>query len=137
MSFCTSIHCMDGRIQGPLAEYLKQGYGVDYVDTITESGPCRILAEKRDEALVRSILARTAISVDKHGSRLIAVSGHYDCAGNPCDEATQKDQVRQSIRLLAGIYPDAQLIGLWVDSNWRVHEVNPLDSGSAPRGLDG
>jgi len=126
MSFCTSIHCMDGRVQEPLIDYLKQAYGVDYVDAITEPGPCRILAEDRDRPRVRSIRERTTISVDKHGSKLIAVSGHYDCAGNPRDEATQKQQVRQSMQLLAHAYRDVEVIGLWVDSNWRVHEVNPL-----------
>jgi hypothetical protein len=83
MTFCTSIHCMDGRIQGPIIRQVKKEYSIDYVDTVTEPGPCKILAENRDKLRVESILNRVNISVHKHGSKLILISGHYDCAGNP------------------------------------------------------
>ena len=39
MSFATSIHCMDGRIQEPIIQYIKTKYDVQYVDVITEPGP--------------------------------------------------------------------------------------------------
>ena len=34
--FCTSIACMDGRIQIPIMTWLKKNHNVDYVDTITK-----------------------------------------------------------------------------------------------------
>ncbi len=123
MSFCTSIHCIDGRIQEPLIKYLKAEFAVDYVDAITEAGACKILAEHTDKTAVDSILLRTAISLNNHGSRLIAVSGHYDCAGNPVDEATQKDQIEKSLAYLATLYPDTALVGLWIDHQWTVHRL--------------
>jgi carbonic anhydrase len=123
MSFCTSIHCMDGRIQEPTINYLKGTYGITYVDTITERGPCKILADNTNKTLVDSILNRVNVSVQKHGSKLIAISGHYDCAGNPCGEEEQKEQTRQSVEFLKNRYPESDIIGLWIDSEWEVHKV--------------
>jgi len=123
MNFCTSIHCMDGRIQKPLQKFLKEKYNTEYVDTITEPGPCKILAENDNKTLINSILERIKISVTKHGSKLIAISGHYDCAGNPKDEQTQKDQIKKSINYLESIYPDVKIIGLWIDDKWTVNNV--------------
>ena len=123
MTFCASIHCMDGRIQEPIIHFLKENYGIQYVDTITEPGPCNILAENTDNEKIHSIMERTDISIYKHGSQLIAVSGHFDCAGNPCDEEMQKKQIRKSIQTLQDRYPDIKIIGLWVDEEWKIRKV--------------
>lgn len=123
MTFCTSIHCMDGRIQEPTIRFLKEKYSVEYVDAITEPGPCKILAENQDPYLMDSIVSRVNISVDKHKSELICVSGHYDCAGNPVERVIQEEQVKTAIGFLSGRYPDVKVIGLWIDRNWRVHPL--------------
>ena len=123
MSFCTSIHCMDGRIQKPLQEYMQKNYQVKYVDSITEAGPCRILANRDNQALLQAIIDRINISIDNHGSQLIAVSGHFDCAGNPVSEAIQKEQVVAAINYLTKKYTKTEIIGLWVDSNWKVNKI--------------
>ena len=106
-----------------MIKYLKENYNADYVDAITEPGPCKILAENKDTVLIGSILKRCEISINKHGSGVIAVSGHYDCAGNPCDEETQKRQIGEARKRLEGIYPGVSVIGLWVDEKWAVNEV--------------
>jgi len=123
MTFCTSIHCMDGRIQEPIIKYLKQNYNIAYVDTITEPGPCKILAENKDKISVNSIIARIKISINRHGSKLIAISGHYDCAGNPRDEKIQKKQIRESIKHLKNNYPEIKIIGLWIDNELKINNV--------------
>lgn len=41
MKFAAAINCMDGRTQVPVIEFLKNKYGVDYVDMITEPDPTR------------------------------------------------------------------------------------------------
>ena len=122
-TFCTSIHCMDGRVQEPIINFLKEHYSRKYVDSITEAGPCKILAENSNEVLVNSILERVGISIGKHKSTLIAISGHHDCAGNPCDREGQIAQIKQSILFCMGIYPDVEVIGLWVDDEWKVNIV--------------
>lgn len=123
MSFCTSIHCMDGRIQESLITYMIKHSTVKYVDAITEPGPCKILSENQNKTLVDSILARVNISVNHHKSRLIAISGHYDCAGNPVGEEIQKEQIKKSIGYLKTLYPELEIIGLWIDNEWTVHLV--------------
>ncbi len=123
MTFCTSIHCMDGRIQESTIRYLKENYEVDYVDAITEPGPCKIVAENQNEILVNSIIRRIDISINKHRSKMIFISGHYDCAGNPVDKTTQIDQVQKSIEFLKQHYPGIEIIGLWINDQW---QVNPI-----------
>ena len=76
-----------------------------------------------DLAIIASIFKRIDISVNKHKSELIAVVGHFDCAGNPGPDDQQKRQVRSAIELLQDTYPKIEIIGLWVDSNWEVHLV--------------
>ena len=93
-AFVTAVTCMDGRIQEPVSAYLKETFHVSYVDTITEPGPDRILAELVDYEIVKSIRRRLDISVDKHGSKIIAVIGHHDCAGNPVDRDTHHSHIR-------------------------------------------
>ena len=123
MDFCTSIHCMDGRIQTPVQEYLKSSYNVKYVDAITEPGPCKIIAENKDINAINSILQRVKISIDVHKSNLIAISGHFDCAGNPCEAEVQKGQIKQSVENFKYLYPNTEIVGLWVDSNWQVNSL--------------
>ena len=123
MDFCTSIHCMDGRIQVPICEYLKSNYNAEFVDTITEAGPCKIIAENKDINAINSILQRVKISIDVHKSNLIAISGHFDCAGNPCEADIQKGQIKQSVEYFKNLYPNTEIIGLWVDSKWQVNSL--------------
>ena len=123
MTFCTSIHCMDGRIQEPIIKYLKEIHNAACVDTITEPGPCKILAENKDKVSVGSIIKRCEISIEKHGSKLIAISGHHDCAGNPCNEEIQKEQIKNSIAFLKKRYPEMKIIGLWIDKEWDINNV--------------
>jgi len=114
---------MDGRIQVPICEYLQSKYHVKYVDAITEPGPCKIIAENSDVNLINSILQRVKISIDIHKSNLIAISGHFDCAGNPCEAEVQKGQTKKSVEYFDNLYPNIEIIGLWVDSKWQVNSL--------------
>ena len=115
---------MDGRTQLPVNEYLRGELSVDYVDTITEAGPVRILADDNESSLAKSILNRVDISVNKHKSKAIAVVAHYDCAGNPVEEDVQLEQLESAIEFLNDEYPDVKIFGLWVDSNWNVEQIS-------------
>ena len=121
--FCTTINCMDGRVQLPVINYLQKRFKADYVDSITEPGPIAILAKQTNKFLVESIFTRLKISVDHHHSVGIAVVGHYDCAGNPVLKNIQVSQVKDSIKLIRQYYPNMDIIGLWVDENWQVEEL--------------
>ncbi len=123
MSFCTAINCMDGRTQLPVNAFMQTHCGADYVDTITEPGPVKMLAEEPLSSAVESILARVKISVDKHGSQCVAVIAHYDCTGNPLPEDRQREQLDLAVRFLASHYPYIEILGLWVDAEWQVHKA--------------
>lgn len=114
---------MDGRVQIPVIEWLKKSCGVDYADIITEPGPNKILAENEDVYAVGSIKKKVRISVDKHGSKIIAITGHYDCAANPGDKETQSRQILSAIRTISGWGFNAKVVGLWVDENRDVHLI--------------
>lgn len=122
-SFATAINCMDGRTQIPVLNYIRKKCGVDYVDLITESGSIKILAENKDEAALNSIKRRLDISTAKHGSNHVAVVGHHDCAGNAVEKETQLKQILVSIKTIRSLGFKGEIIGLWVDEHWEVHEI--------------
>lgn len=114
---------MDGRVQVPVIEWLKQEFNSKYVDMITEPGPNLILAESSPETKVNSIKERVEISVEQHGSNLIAVVGHYDCAGNLAEKEEQIKHIKSSIELVKSWGFEVDIIGLWVNKEWQVQKV--------------
>jgi hypothetical protein len=123
MSFCTVINCMDGRVQVPVNDFCQERFGSEFVDTITEPGPVRLLAERADQRALDSVVDRLAISLEKHGSVGVAIVAHEDCAGNPATESVQLTQLREAVSWLQSSYPGVEFVGLWVDSGWIVHEM--------------
>lgn len=123
-TFATLINCMDGRAQSPAMSYLKSRFGVDYVDSITEAGPVKIISENIYGTAVGSIKDRVEISSVRHGSKHIAVAGHHDCAGNPVDKSEQVRQIKASVEIIKSWGMDwNEVIGLWIDENFEVSEV--------------
>jgi carbonic anhydrase len=114
---------MDGRVQLPVNSFLKERFEADYVDTVTEAGPNGILAARDNGTLVESIIDRVRISVEKHGSTRLAVTGHHDCAGNPVGENEQIEQIKKAARYLKDRFPEVDIIGLWVDEGFNVQEI--------------
>lgn len=121
-TFVTAVNCMDGRVQEPVLDWLKEQYQADYVDMVTEAGPNKVLLEGDHEA-VQALKSKIEVSLNAHGSRVIAIAGHYDCAGNPVDKREKWEQTRRSVSHLQDWYPDAEVIGLWVNENWQVESV--------------
>lgn len=132
MSFYTAINCMDGRVQLPVIKYLSIRFKAEYIDSVTEAGPVLYLAERTGCEQAKSILRRTDISINEHGSTGIAVIAHHDCAGNPVDDRTQISQLPQAVNFLARRYQNVKIIGLWLDSNWSVREICSTSKASIP-----
>ena len=127
MSFCTVVNCMDGRVQLPVIRYLQDRFEVLYVDSVTEAGPVKSLAQPVDETVSQSILRRVAVSTEKHGSKVVAVIAHDDCGGNPADETTQRRQLEEAADLVAARFPEMLVLGLWLNRDWSVFEVTRRD----------
>ena len=122
MSFCTAINCMDGRVQLQVIGFLQNRFKAKFVDCITEPGPVRIFARTTDLTVLNSIIIRTDISVQQHGSGGIAICAHPDCTGNPVDDEVQKAQLKRSVIFLKETYPNVDIIGLWIDNNQKPQE---------------
>lgn len=120
--FVTAINCMDGRVQEPVIHYFKIKHGADFVDTVTEPGSIKPLAEG-DPVLTETIKNGVTISVTLHGSNLIAVVGHDDCAGNPVPKEEQLKQIDIAIEVVKSWNLDARVIGLFVNNNYLVEVV--------------
>ena len=118
--FGTSVTCMDGRIQTPLTEWIRENYSVDYVDTITEPGIDKKVAENTD---LDSIKAKVGISINAHKSSLIVVSGHYDCAGNPVSDEEHISHIKKGVENISSWNLGVKVIGVWVDSNWKINPI--------------
>ena len=122
-TFATAINCIDGRVQIPVIDWMKKEYAVQYVDMITEPGPNKILAENTDEAKLESIRRRLEISVANHNSKVVAIAGHYDCAGNPVDIECQLKHIFTAIQVVKEWNMGIKVVGLWVGENWQVGAV--------------
>ena len=123
MGFCTVINCIDGRVQLPIIHYLQNRFNVEYVDSITEAGPNLILSEKKNSPNTQLMLEKLNISIEKHNSIGVAIVGHHDCAGNPAPLNDQIIHIKKSIIYLRQHFKNIEIIGLWLDENWEVHEI--------------
>ena len=104
--FATALNCMDGRVQKPVADFVRQHFGVDFVDMVTGAG---IVAN-----LPSGALDAVTLSVEAHDSQGIAVVAHANCAGNPIPEAEQKNQCLATAQLLSQSWPELEVAPLWV-----------------------
>jgi carbonic anhydrase len=120
--FACAINCMDGRVQDAVKNYVKENYGVDWVDMVTEPGPNKILAENSNSAIIENIKKRVEISIHHHGSKLIAICGHFGCAGNPVEKEEQIKHLKAAQKTVEGFGFDAEIILLWVDGDWKTVE---------------
>jgi len=122
-SFATCINCMDGRVQGPVTAFVKKRTGADYVDVITEPGPDKVLAKNGDKVAIASIKRRVQISVEKHSSKLIAIAGHHDCAGNPVDAHEHQRHIQMSIEVVRQWGFGVPILGIWIDEKLQPQEI--------------
>ena len=122
-TFATAINCMDGRVQRPVTEWLQKTFGVDYVDMITEPSPNKILAG-REPGATDSIRRRVDISVRVHGSQVVALVAHAECAGNPVPKSENLQHLREGIEAIRAWGLPVTAVGLWLDRpDWRVEQV--------------
>jgi hypothetical protein len=113
---------MDGRIQLPISHWLKENYKVEYVDTITEPG---IDKSFLDPKRIAQIKPKVLISVNAHRSRVIVVSAHYNCLGNPVSKKEHIAEVKKAMSIINSWSLPVKVLGVWVGKNWEVEEIHP------------
>ena len=128
--FATVINCMDGRTQLQTNQWIREEFGVDHVDTVTEPGPDRILSDPNDPQ-IDSIKIRVLVSVKKHGSRNVVIVSHTDCWGNRVSKKEHLEQLKRSMEIVRGWGFGVNVIGIWIGEDWKVREIDRIES---PRG---
>lgn len=120
-TFCTSIACIDGRVQRPVYDYLRELCQVNFVDMITVPGPDKVLSE--GGAMTEFIRTEVSISVEKHGSKAVAIAGHHDCKANSVSKEEHWSEIQEAVKKIRSWNLPVSVIGLWVDENWKVEVV--------------
>ena len=120
------LNCIDGRVQLPVIQWIKDNYAADHVDMITEPGIDGLVSD--DTNPIDEINRKVRISVEKNGASIIFIVGHYDCKGNPVSESYHRDQILLAVDRLKGEFTEKAVIGLWVNSQWRVERLEDISS---------
>lgn len=129
-TYATAISCIDGRIQLPIIYWIKERFDVDHVDSITEAGPNRVLANCVEPNL-SNVKYNLGISVHGHGSRIVTLFGHYDCARNPVPRDIQISQVMGGIETLKSWNFPIRILGLYVNEDWEVELLYDSEADSS------
>jgi|SRR3989344_3975919 len=128
-TFFTSVGCMDGRVQEPVAKFGREKLDALFADTITEAGLVGKLAQNNvDQKLLDSLKFKIVdVSVGKHHSKGIVVHGHQDCAGNPVDDKIHKQQIKKAAKFVQSIAPNIPVVPVFVIRGKSGWEVESLD----------
>jgi hypothetical protein len=94
------------------------------VMTFAEVGEHEMARNLMDITILESIRKRMNISVNLHGSKVVAVVAHHDCAGNPVEKEKQIEQLNASINTLKSWGFAVEYLKLWVNDNWQVQVIN-------------
>lgn len=124
--FGTAINCIDGRTQQRVIDYMVQNHDVDGVDMITFPGADGMFSSQ--ERAVEVELARRAvsISVERHSSKVIAVVGHHDCAGNLVDKERHYMHIHRAVEKVQSWGLPTRIIGLYVNDEWQIEQVSQI-----------
>jgi len=126
--FGTAINCIDGRAQRPVAEWVAANGQVTYVDMVTEPGVDGLLAQG-PSARASEIRQAVEVSVNAHHSAIVAIAGHYGCAGHPVSDDEHKESIRKAASAISRWGLSVRVVGLWVNSAWQVEVMS--DSASS------
>jgi len=121
--FGTAINCIDGRTHEAVIDHMKQKYNIDGVDMVTLPGVDGIISNHGQSEEIALIRKAVSISIEKHGSEIISVVGHYDCAGNPGDRQHHFMNIRQAIHEVSSWNFQAQVVGYYVNDKRQIEEV--------------
>lgn len=121
--FGTAINCIDGRTQEPVIDFMKQKYNIDGVDMVTFPGVDGIISSSENSDVIALIRKAVSISIEKHGSQVIAVIGHFDCAGNLGNKEHHYAHIDKSVVEVSSWNLGAEIVGLYVNDKRQIEQV--------------
>ena len=121
--FGTAINCIDVRTQEPVIDFMKEKYDIDGVDMATFPGVDGIISSSENSDEIALLRNAVSISIEKHRSRIIAVVGHFDCAGNPGNREHHYAHIRSAVREVTSWNFPAQVVGFYVNEKQQIEEV--------------
>jgi hypothetical protein len=89
---------------------------------VTEPGPNKILADNFNSVIIENIKKRVEISTHHHGSKVVAIVGHFGCAGNPTEKEEQIKHLQLAKKTVEAFDLGVEVIMLWVDGDWKTVE---------------
>jgi carbonic anhydrase len=120
--FAVAVTCIDGRAKRPLADWMKQHYGVHYVDLITEAEPDTALL-RGTTALLEHVQHNLRYAINAHQPTVLAIAAHHDCGGNALSASDHQTQVKRVANLMATWGLNLPIVGVWLDEQWQAHIV--------------
>lgn len=131
-----SVHvgCIDDRGVQSVRAWAIEKFGVRLVDQVTQGGMDGFLSapmlekeevQKEREIELKRIKRDLFISLERHKSWPIIVSGHYDCAGNSVSDDEHRMCIKKACEAVRswGVPDDVKVIGVFVNHDWQVEEV--------------
>ena len=120
--FGTAVACIDGRAYGPVVEWIKKEFGVEYVDLVTAPGVDGVMVQHNAKK-IGELKEAIGVSAAVHKSGVVVVAGHFDCAGNPVTEEEHKAEIRRDAEMVKSWGLGVEVAGVWVNESWEVERV--------------
>ena len=92
----------------------------------TEPGPDKVLAYGQGHSS-DSLKLKAPISALAHGSTIIVIAGHDDCAGNPVERDQHLADINKAVQTIhSWNLPFEKVIGVWVNKDWKIEVIDPF-----------
>ena len=124
-TFATDVGCIDGRTREPILAWARKNIDAEWADTVTRPGMDGFLLSEINPVILEDLQKQVLVSVEKHNSKYILVSGHCECAGNPVSEDEHRTCIVKAVRVVRSwnLPEDVKVIGLLVNAQWQAEQI--------------
>jgi hypothetical protein len=82
---------------------------------VTFPGADGLFSYEQNSTEIALIRRAVSVSIERHGSQIVALVGHHDCAGNPGDVGHHNKHIRKALQEMSSWNLNTQAIGLYVN----------------------
>ena len=100
---------------------VKENHGIDYVDTITEHGVVKLFSKPHS---IEQIKSKVSLSIKQDNSKIVLITGHHDCEGNPISKNEQITQIKNAVDIIKSWEFQVTVLGVWVNEQLQVEPVS-------------